>query len=794
MAEHANSYSLTDELRAQLQPWATRWIGNAMSTKPMDDEDRRAMRLAVRGLYEAAGLTPPPDHRIVFVPSPIVLRLAGGFAGAIWAMRPVQNEFNRILRSAGADVFKLAEALVLETAKKAGKACATRFATEETVTTATYRAINGSVTDTAWQETRAATWDAVETANAATFFATNIATFQATHDAAEAAASGAGGAVALRRDLVRRIKATLAGWVNDFVVRNASRAASQVHDSFEMKLCTERATAAATQAATDGATPMRDMVKRINTTFARWVNHFRVGKASRAGSEIHDSFEMNLRTETATVAGHEWYVFGDLLTIATRIMGPSARLGLSCACSATGTTHMWQGGNQCSSTAAFVSFFRHVAGWKIDYSRWHHWEAAAAYGGPRIMHEKFCMISDRPRVLTVDEQNRPHNPNGPLCQWADGSALYAWHGVHTPAKYFLREHSAIFVIGHFENPSTPQRVDFEAPSRPYHGFITETLASGLAPQNTVRALAASNPELWGIGTAQQLAATSKIDIRMSDLVGSPYQTQEPPSHVFRSGPMTGFGETKTFMGGECPWKNVDLESKKKWIQEGTFPNYVFMISPAGETCYIRNPSVDVFLAKGAVKGVPVVRAGIVVGYRRPDVLQESGIETDDKSASPVSSCDLPVEPMACVDEMSSAGDGTSTAKPVDHGQLPMTNEEKLSMEAACLEKHFERQSGEDLYQMTAGTAGPQRRPDLSQWRLGEMQSVQSACVNEKLTEEPAGHNGCLAIELNLWLAFWSPNRPDLLGLSNEEKRWIESACSNAKRVPGPAEDNKCLVR
>jgi hypothetical protein len=442
MAEYAGNYALTDELRAQLQPWARCWIGNAMSTKPMDEKDRRAMRLAVRGLYEAAGLTPPPDHRIVFVPSPIVLRLAGGFAAAIWAMSPVQNEFNRIFRNAGTDVLKLAEALFLEAAKKAGKACATRFATEETASTATYRAMNGSVTDLAWQEMRAATWGAVETTNAATFFPTNIATFEATHDAAEAAASGAGVAVALRGHWVRRIKDTLAEWVNGFVVGNANRAASQIRDSFEMKLYTERATAVATQAATDSATPMRDMVKRINSMLARWVNYLHFRKASCTASEVGDSFEVNLRTETARVAGQEWYVFGDLLTIATRIMGSSARLGLSCALSATGTMETYQGGNQCSPQAAFVSFFRHVAGWNIDYSRWRHWEAAAVHGGPRIMHEKFCMISDRPRVLTVDEQMRPHNPNGPFCQWADGSALYAWHGVHTPAKYFLREHSA----------------------------------------------------------------------------------------------------------------------------------------------------------------------------------------------------------------------------------------------------------------------------------------------------------------------------------------------------------------
>ena len=301
---------------------------------------------------------------------------------------------------------------------------------------------------------------------------------------------------------------------------------------------------------------------------------------------------------------------------------------------------------------------------------------------------------------------------------------------------------ASFVIGHFENPSSRQRVDFEAPQN--HG----------API----LWAASNPELvrtvypiqWPQITAEQLAAATS-HIRLQDLLGNGYLNKTPPSLVFRSGPRTGFGETKTFMGGECAWKNVDRESKKKWIQEGTLPNYVFMISPADQTCYIPNPCVDVFLANGAVKGVPVVRAGIVVGYKKPDPLKESGLERDDKSASTVASSDLPVEAKACADEGSSASNENSIAQAVDHGQSSMA------------------------------AAGPQR-PDLSQWKAGEMQPVQSECANERLTEEPARYNGCLVIEPNPWLANGSPDQPNLPGLSNEEKRKPKtgsSLCGNA---------------
>jgi RNA-directed DNA polymerase len=45
-----------------------------------------------------------------------------------------------------------------------------------------------------------------------------------------------------------------------------------------------------------GATPATELVKRINATLAGWVNYFRVGNASRAFSEVRDYVEMKIRT------------------------------------------------------------------------------------------------------------------------------------------------------------------------------------------------------------------------------------------------------------------------------------------------------------------------------------------------------------------------------------------------------------------------------------------------------------------------------------------------------------------
>ena len=45
-----------------------------------------------------------------------------------------------------------------------------------------------------------------------------------------------------------------------------------------------------------GASPATELVNRINATLAGWVNYFRVGNASRAFSEVRDYVEMKVRT------------------------------------------------------------------------------------------------------------------------------------------------------------------------------------------------------------------------------------------------------------------------------------------------------------------------------------------------------------------------------------------------------------------------------------------------------------------------------------------------------------------
>lgn len=256
-------YKLTEKHRQLLQPWAQKWIDNAMSTKAMDDHDRHMMVEAIEGLYRAAGLRPPPRSRIVFVSSPFIARFAAGFAA-----------------------FALA--------------------------------------DDQWRPV--------------------------------SAARGIFGATV-----------------------------TETRRAVDMAVCPESR-------------------RRVNAA------------TNGVGASAADDWY--------------WCDIDGMVALARELFGGRAKEALQ---SAYDAYTMHNGGNQWSGEPARLSFFFHVA--KLDlpiYAQWIHYERAAIHGGPRYMHEKFCMVSDRPQLLQVDDENRPHAEGGPFCRWRDGTELYALHGVRVP--------------------------------------------------------------------------------------------------------------------------------------------------------------------------------------------------------------------------------------------------------------------------------------------------------------------------------------------------------------------------
>ena len=236
--------------------------------------------------------------------------------------------------------------------------------------------------------TRAATFAATLAATrAATYAATLAATLAATHDATGAATRAATDA--------------------------ATRAATDAATFAATDAATLDATRAATRAATDAATRAATRAATLAATFAA------IDAATLAA------------TFAAIDAATNWYSLGgtsppDLRYLASQF-GPTDFL-LRCA---SNHYDLLNGGNQWSGWVAYLSFFRHIVGLKLDYSKWDHYEVAAT-AGPRYMHPEFCLVSEPPLELKIDDQNRPHCDDGPFCRWADGSRLYSIHGVRVP--------------------------------------------------------------------------------------------------------------------------------------------------------------------------------------------------------------------------------------------------------------------------------------------------------------------------------------------------------------------------
>lgn len=85
---------------------------------------------------------------------------------------------------------------------------------------------------------------------------------------------------------------------------------------------------------------------------------------------------------------------------------------------------------------SYLTAFRDILGLRLkEHAAYAHWEQAAIYGGFRVMHPEFCMVSDFPEVLKIDAENRPHCETGPSHRWRDGWSLYHWHGVSIPAEW-----------------------------------------------------------------------------------------------------------------------------------------------------------------------------------------------------------------------------------------------------------------------------------------------------------------------------------------------------------------------
>ena len=85
---------------------------------------------------------------------------------------------------------------------------------------------------------------------------------------------------------------------------------------------------------------------------------------------------------------------------------------------------------------SYLTAMRDIVGLDLpEHKAYSHWEQAAIHGGFRVMHPEFCIVSDFPEFIKMDENNEPHCEVGPSHKWRDGVAFYFWHGVQVPGHW-----------------------------------------------------------------------------------------------------------------------------------------------------------------------------------------------------------------------------------------------------------------------------------------------------------------------------------------------------------------------
>ena len=110
-----------------------------------------------------------------------------------------------------------------------------------------------------------------------------------------------------------------------------------------------------------------------------------------------------------------------------------------------------------------------------EHKKYAAWERAARCGGFRWMHPKFCLVSDFPERLCVDDRNRPHSADGPSHRWRDGWELYHWHGVRVTRQIVMEPHTLTIDQVRAEQNAEVRRVMIERMG--YERYLRESGAT-----------------------------------------------------------------------------------------------------------------------------------------------------------------------------------------------------------------------------------------------------------------------------------------------------------------------------
>jgi hypothetical protein len=251
--------------------------------------------------------------------------------------------------------------------------------------------------------TRDATYDATyAAAEAATYAATYTATTAAILSATEAATYAA----------TYNATHTATYTATDAATRVATRAATFSATEVATISATRDATTTDTLSATEAATEAATYAATYAAAYAAIATYKATYDATEAA------------TDAGTYAATKAYTATGAASACWDIAGKGGILR------AANWSESYQGGNMWVAWCSFHQAARDVLG--LDLPMFAPWERAAKVAGIRILHPEFCIVVDRPEIIRIDAQHRPHCEDGPSHRWRDGWSLYHWHGVRVP--------------------------------------------------------------------------------------------------------------------------------------------------------------------------------------------------------------------------------------------------------------------------------------------------------------------------------------------------------------------------
>ncbi|MGK7904842.1 MAG: DUF6745 domain-containing protein [Hormoscilla sp.] len=84
---------------------------------------------------------------------------------------------------------------------------------------------------------------------------------------------------------------------------------------------------------------------------------------------------------------------------------------------------------------SYIDFCVEVLNCVHNQKVWELYKALAKNSGCIFPFRNVCWVCDRPRVIRLENEQRIHAEGEPAIEFADGSRVYAHHGVRLPAAY-----------------------------------------------------------------------------------------------------------------------------------------------------------------------------------------------------------------------------------------------------------------------------------------------------------------------------------------------------------------------